>query len=480
MASFVGRKVELKKLRDLSSFQRACLVVIRGRRRIGKSRLIEEFAKDKLFLPFSGLAPLPTIKAQDQRNAFARQLAQHFSLLPLTFMDWDDAFAHISAKLTEQPTVILFDEISWMGSKDSTFIPKLKNWWDLTLQKHPKVTLVLCGSVSTWITKNIINSTEFFGRITLTIELPELALPESYQFLRSAGFSGSLYDIYKILAITGGVPWYLQQILPNQTADENIKRLCFEKEGLLVKEFNKIFHDIFKRKADIHKKIIYILSEGMRDLTEIRDALNYARSGTLSNHLNNLVVSGFVSEHFTWSIKTGTTGKQKLYRLCDNYLRFYVKYIEVNLAKIQNNAYQNLSLVNLPGWDGMLGIQLENLLLKNRPFLLKSMGLNPADIVADNPYIQRPTTRHRGCQVDYLIQTHMNNLFVSEFKFKRREIGSEILEEMKSKLDRLVTPHGFGICPVLFHLSGVTDSVQEKRFFYRIIDIRDFLENTII
>ncbi len=83
-SSFVGRKVELKKLRDLSSFNRTCLVVIRGRRRIGKSRLIEEFAKDKLFLPFSGLAPLPAIKAQDQRNAFARQLAQNFSLPPLT------------------------------------------------------------------------------------------------------------------------------------------------------------------------------------------------------------------------------------------------------------------------------------------------------------------------------------------------------------------------------------------------------------
>ncbi len=245
---------------------------------------------------------------------------------------------------------------------------------------------------------------------------------------------------------------------------------------MLVKEFHKIFHDVFKKKADIYKKIIYILSEGMRDLAEIRDALHYTRSGTLSNHLNNLVISGFVSEHFTWTIKTGTLGKQKLYRLCDNYLRFYVKYIEVNLPKIQNNAYQNLSLVNLPGWDGMLGIQLESLLLKNRPLLLKSLGLNPADIVADNPYIQHPTTRNRGCQVDYLIQTHMNNLFVSEFKFKRREIGSEILGEMKDKLDRLVIPHGFGLCPVLFHLSGVTDSVQEKRFFYRIIDIRDFLE----
>lgn len=478
MSKFIGRKAELKKLQDLASFDRACLVVMRGRRRIGKSRLIEEFANGKIFLPFSGLAPLPKIKAQDQRDTFARQLAKNFSLPPLTFTDWDDAFAHLSERLIEdKPTIILFDEISWMGSKDPTFIPKLKNWWDLTLQKQSKVILVLCGSVSSWISKNIINSTAFFGRITLNIELPELSLPESYQLLRSSGFSGSLYDVYKILSITGGVPWYLEQILPNQTADDNIKRLCFEKEGLLVKEFNKIFHDLFKKKSEPYKKIIDILAEGMRNLSEIRDALQYSRSGSLSNLLNNLVISGFVSEHFTWSIKTGSIGRQKIYRLSDNYLRFYVKYIEVNLPKIESNAYQDLSLVNLPGWDGVLGFQLESLLLKNRPILLKSLGLNPADIVANNPYIQHATGRARGCQIDYLIQTHMNNLFVCEFKFKRREVNLEIIENMQEKINRLVTPKGYGICPVLFHLSGVTDSVQEKRYFYRIIDISDFLEH---
>jgi len=472
---FIGRKQELKKLQDLSAFQRACLVVIRGRRRIGKSRLIAEFSKNKLFLQFTGLAPIKKMKAQDQRNAFAGQLANNLAFPLPSFADWSDAFSYLSQNLTDKPTVILFDEISWMGSKDRTFIPKLKAWWDLILQNHTNVILVLCGSVSTWISKNIINSTAFFGRITLNIDLPELSLPEAYQFLKKNDFPGSLYDICKILAITDGIPWYLEQILPNQTADENIKRLCFEKDGLLVDEFDKIFHDLFKKKSLIYKKIISILSEGMRELVEIRELLGYARSGTLSNHIKDLIVSGFVSEHFTWSIKSGLLGKQKLYRLSDNYLRFYIKYIESNLPKIKSNAYQALSLTNLPGWEAMIGFQVETLLLKNRPLLLKTLGINPADIVADNPYIQKPTVRQKGCQIDYLIQTHTHNLFVCEFKFKRRELGLEIIESMQEKIRRFAAPRGFGVCPVLVHLGGVTNSVHEKRYFYRIIDIADLV-----
>lgn len=476
MKTFIGRKQELKKLQDVNTFERACLVVIRGRRRVGKSRLVAEFAKNMVFLQFSGLAPIKTVEAQDQRNTFARQLAKNMDCPLPSFADWSDAFLYLSQNLTDKPTVILFDEISWMGSKDKTFIPKLKVWWDLVLQNHSNVMLVLCGSVSTWISKNIINSTAFFGRITLNIDLPELSLPETYQFLKTNGFSGSIYDICKILSVIGGIPWYLEQILPSQTADENIKRLCFEKEGMLVDEFEKIFHDLFKKKALIYKRIISILSEGMRDLGEIRQLLGYARSGTLSNHMKDLIISGFITEHFTWSIKTGSIGKQKIYRLSDNYLRFYLNYIEPNLPKIKSNAYQELFLGNLPGWEAMMGYQVETLLLKNRHLLLKVLGINPADIVADNPYIQKATIRQKGCQIDYLIQTHTHNLFICEFKFKRRELGLEIVESMQEKIRRFDAPRGFGVCPVLVHLSGVTDTVHEKRYFYRIIDIADLLD----
>lgn len=473
MKPFVGRDNELRRLEDLSKSARACLVVIKGRRRIGKSRLAEEFGKNKVFLPFSGLAPAKGVTAQDQRDAFARELASLFHLPPFTFTDWSDAFAHLSRHLTTKQTVILFDEISWMGSKDPTFVSKLKVWWDLALQNHPSIILILCGSISTWIDKNIINSTAFFGRVSLYLELTELSIPKCKELLNLQGFKGSDLDFFKILCVTGGVPWYLEQIQTYQSADENIKRLCFEKNGLLVHEFDRIFNDLFSSRGEIYKKIVTILSQGMKDRTTLQKTLAYSPSGTLSHHLKALEICGFVSKHPNWSLKTGKSGKQTLYRLSDNYLRFYIHYIQPNLTKIEQGSFLEVPLSSLSGWEPMLGFQLESLLLKNRSLLYQALGIHSQDVVIDNPYFQKALGRKKGCQIDYLIQMRSNTLFVCEVKMRRRELGIEVIDAMKTKIASLSLPKGFGISPVLFHLGPVSDALLSSRYFYRIIDIAD-------
>lgn len=472
---FIGRRRELQKLQDLSRANRPILAVVMGRRRVGKSRLVEEFAKDKIFLPFSGLPPTSKMTAQAQRDAFAAKLAEHFKIPPLTFNDWSDAFAHLAQHLTNKPTVILLDEMSWMGAKDHTFIPKLKVWWDLTLQKYPNLFLVFCGSISTWIEKNILNSTAFFGRISLQIDLEDLTLPECYEFLQQAGFKGSIYDIIKIISVTGGIPWYLEQIRPHKTADENLRDLCFTKNGLLVTEFDRVFNDLFSRRGAVYRSIVQILSKGMRSRSQIREELGYSQGGALSKHLKALITSGFISQHYEWSIKTGSLKKKHLYRLSDNYLRFFIKYIEPNIDKINTNSYQDINLNQLPSWESIVGLQVENMLLKNRSLLIKSLGISPVDIVADNPYVQKTKTRQTGCQIDYLIQTSLHNLFVCEFKFRRSELGLEIIDEVKEKVKRLVVPKRYGIAPVLVHSGGVTSNVYDENYFYRIIDMYDLL-----
>jgi len=471
MKPFIGRTHELRKLEDLSKSGRSCLVVIKGRRRIGKSRLAEEFGKTKVFLSFSGLAPVKGVSAQDQRDAFAHELATLFQLPPFTFTDWSDGFSLLSNHLTKKPTVILFDEISWMGAKDPTFTSKLKVWWDLVLQNDPSTTLILCGSISTWIDKNIINSTAFFGRVSLYLELTELPIAQCKDFLHLKGFKGSDLDFFKILSVTGGVPWYLEQIHPHQSADENIKRLCFEKDGLLVHEFDRIFHDLFSSRGDIYKKIIVHLSQGMKDRTALQKAIAYPVSGTLSQHLKALEICGFVSAHPDWSLKTGHIGKATLYRLTDNYLRFYLHYIEPNLSKIKQGVFEEIPLSSLPGWEPMFGFQLENLLLKNRALLYRALGIHAQDVVIDNPYVQKPSTRKKGCQIDYLIQMRSNTLFICEVKMRSKELGLEVISAMKSKIASLSVPKGFGLSPVLFHLGPISDTLLSSRYFYRIIDI---------
>ena len=270
-----------------------------------------------------------------------------------------------------------------------------------------------------------------------------------------------------------GFPWYLEQIQAHQSADENIKRLCFEKNGLLVREFDRIFNDLFSSRGEIYRKIITALSGGMKDRTALQKEVDYSRSGMLSQHLNALEICGFVSKHSSWSLKTGKPGKIMLYRLSDNYLRFYLHYIAPNLVKIEQGSFLNVPLSSLPGWEAMLGFQLETLLLKNRSLLYQALGIHAEDIALDNPYVQKGSDRKKGCQIDYLIQMRSNTLFVCEIKMRRRELGLEVIEEMKTKIDALTFPKGFGVAPVLLHSGPISDALLSSQYFYRIIDVAD-------
>ena len=158
-------------------------------------------------------------------------------------------------------------------------------------------------------------------------------------------------------------------------------------------------------------------------------------------------------------------------------MRFYLKVIEPNASAIADGGFDQVPLSTMPGFETHMGLQLEALLLQNRQLLLQKLGISPVDIVRNGPYRQTKTTTQQGCQIDYLVQTKTNNLFICEFKFKRREIGTDIIAEMQDKISRLKTPKGFAKVAVLFHLSGVSTSVTTSSYFYRIVDIVDFLDN---
>ncbi len=223
------------------------------------------------------------------------------------------------------------------------------------------------------------------------LELTELSISESKQLLHLQGFKGSKLDFFKILCVRGGVPWYIEQIQSHQSADENIKRLCFERNSILVYEFDRIFNDLFSSRGEIYKKIINILSQGMKSRFSLQKEIGYCPSGTLTLDLKALEICGFISKHPDWSLKTGKPGKLTLYRLCDNYLRFYTHYIYPNLRKIEQGSFLNAPLSSLTGLEPMLDFQLENLLLKNRSLIYQSLGISSQDVVIDNPYFQKTT-----------------------------------------------------------------------------------------
>lgn len=472
---FTGREQELSRLNDLLTKKTASLVVIKGRRRIGKSRLVDEFGRGKTFYRFSGLTPTSDVTAQDQRDAFSQQLNQQTGLPEIETDDWSKLFLLLAERIKQGRVIILFDEITWMAHKDPTFLGKLKNAWDMHFKNNPKLIFILCGSISTWIDKNIISSTGYFGRISETITLDELPIKHCNDLLKEVGFNRSPLEKFMLLSLTGGVPWYIEQVNPKYSAPDNIKRLCFAPDGLLVDEHKHIFHDLFGNRSEIYAKIVANLASGPSEYRDIAAGIHYPSSGSLSEYLEDLQVSGYIHRDNAWSFQTGEETSISTYRLSDNYLRFYFKYMKPKINKIKRGQYKNISLTTLPNWDGIFGLQFENLVLNNRDLICEKLNINPADIVADNAYYQRQTKRLLGCQIDYLIHTRFNTLFICEIKFSKNPIGCSVITQVKEKIKRLKVPKGFSCVPILIHINGVTDELLDENYFIEIIDFSEFL-----
>ncbi len=471
---FIGRERELGRLSAMFAREGASFVSCRGRRRIGKSTLIQQFGRRAdVFLEFQGLAPRKGSGRRDQLGAFSEQLARQTNLPALKLETWGQAFALLNSTLGEKKTVVLLDEISWMADKDKDFAGQLKIAWDTLFKKRRGLVLVACGSVSSWIDANILNSAGFMGRLSLDIMLTELPLHHSGQFWRSVADRISDDEKLRILAVTGGVPRYLEEINIHMSAERNIKQLCFSREGILFSEFDRIFRDIFARRSETYKKIVAALADGSKTLSDVSDTLGKKRSGSMSENLEDLMASGFVAKDISYS--PGASRKTRLfkYRLRDNYTRFYLKYIEPIKPAIEQGLYEDVSLENLVKWDVIMGFQFENLVLNNLRSVCRALSIDMNVVLSASPYFQRKTKRREACQIDLLIQCR-HTLYICEIRI-RNKIRKDVIGDVQEKTLRLKLSKNISVRPILIYAGELSGGLVKEGYFDQCLSFTELL-----
>ena len=473
---FIGREDDIQGLMDLWKKNTASLVTCRGRRRIGKSTLIEEFAaRSKVkFIEIVGEAPRPGMTNDDQLASFGKQLSAQTGL-PRTAppRDWFEAFLRLDAAVGAARTIVFLDEISWMGQYDKDFAGELKTAWDTKFKKHPKLILVLCGSVSTWIEANILNNTGFAGRASQNLVIGELPIDRCREFWGKAAGRIAPREILDVLSVTGGVPRYLEEIDPSLSANENIRRLCFRPKAILRDDFSKIFNSVFGENAIYKNKVLSALADAPLTLSEIADTLKVERGGIISSHLAQLETAGLIAEDAGINPATGKPAKCVRYRISDNYTRFYLRYIRPNETMIDKDAFRFSTLDSLPGWNAILGLQFENLILNNIPLLLRKFGLDRVLLKSAAPWRQLPTARKKGCQIDLLLQSE-RSVYVVEIK-RKSTIDADIEDEMARKLKALALPRDISVRTALVYDGNLSPSVEARGYFDALIPASDLL-----
>lgn len=474
---FFGRERQIEQLESLWRKRVGSLVTCRGRRRIGKSTLIEEFAKKSgsRFIKIEGIKPKSRFANENELEAFAQQLAAQTGSDPTPPSNWLNAFIRLNDKIRDgERTVVLLDEISWLGYYDEMFADTVRIAWENYWKKHDQLIVVLCGSVSTWIKENVIDNSAYLGRRSLDLVVGELTLRECVRFWEAEVGRIALKEIVDILSVTGGVPRYLEEIDPGLSADENLRRICYSPNSLLRVDFDEMFNDVITNQPRLTAEVLRALVDGPLSATEITEVLKIEKGGRVSDALFQLSEAGFISGDAARNPETGAEIREKRYRLSDNYSRYYLKFVERVAPAIDNGSYVFTSLDRLEGWNAIKGLQFENLVVNHYTELMPYLHLDGTVVTSAAPYRKvGRRDRNKGCQVDLLLQA-TNTLCFVEVK-RKREIEASVIDEVDAKIRCVSRPSGVSARAALVYEGELAPSIEPAGYFDAIVPFRKVL-----
>ncbi len=409
----IGREKEQAILARAIASKEAEMVAIIGRRRVGKTYLINAVLGDKIRFETSGVQ---NASLKEQLINFHFQLKKSFGTLapeqlPKT---WQQAFFDLITCWERNPSthqnVLFFDELPWLAMPKSGFLNAFSFFWNTWAVKN-KVIVVICGSAASWMIQKVVNDKGgLHNRITKRIDLKPFTLGEVEAFFKSKNVSLNRYQILQIYMALGGIPHYLNEVENGKSAIQNIEDICFSDSGLLNKEFNRLYQALFDN-ANSHIAVIRALAQKNAGMTrlEILEATKLADGGGTTTCLEELESSGFITAFHSFEKKK----KNLVYRLTDEYSLFYLKFIEPQHHQ-KGDTWKHLSQTqSFKSWSGYA---FESICLKHMAQIKKALGISGIYSEASTFY-QKGQAGDPGVQIDLLLDRNDHTINLFEIKF---------------------------------------------------------------
>lgn len=453
----IARDKECQLLQQSLQSDESEFVIICGRRRIGKTFLVEQFFERKYDFKFVGGH---NMKTRDQLSNFAKALRKYSGKRHESFKTWFEAFDALEEYLESLPNerkkIVFIDEMPWMDSSRSDFISALENFWNGWANGESDILLVATGSATSWMTDKLLkNRGGLYNRIRQRIYLKPFTLKETEEYLKSQSFDWDRYQILQSYMLTGGVPFYLKMLNPKLSFAQNLDTLCFSDNGILRIEFDELYNSIFSR-ADSYIDIVRTLAKNKSGLNrqEISEKTNLS-GAFLTKILTNLERCNFIEKTNVFGIRK----RETIYKLVDFYTLFYFKFIEDNVSKDEQWWTHNLDSRSIYAW---MGLSFELVCMLHHQQIKKALGISGMGTIVTT-WRYKPKTDEsgeRGTQIDMIIEradriVHLCEMKFSEGKFnitsdyettlrKRRDIFKEKTKTKKSIVHTFVTTYGVG------------------------------------
>lgn len=413
----IGRKQEVKELNKLYNRNQAELVAIYGRRRVGKTYLVDETFDGRITFRHAGLSPAE----ENSRGLLNLQLEHFYNSLELHGMEkcekpksWLDAFLLLEKFLQKiddgSRQVVFLDELPWLDTPKSGFIRAFEAFWNTWGCHRKNLMVIVCGSANSWIQDKLINNHGgLYNRVTYEIKLSPFNLSECEEFYKSKAVKLSRYDITQSYMIFGGIPYYMGYVDGEMSLAQNVDRLFFKKNGILRDEYDRLFASVFVNPEAV-KSIVHLLYQRNSGYTrrEITEKLGITDGGRLSRNLNALISGDFIIKYVPFGCKK----REEHYKLIDPFCMFYLHFIS-NQKKVNEKYWQqNVTSSPVSIWRGFA---FENVCFNHVEQIKTALGIS--GVISENSAWSKKGDDEEGTQIDLLISRNDNVVNMCEIKY---------------------------------------------------------------
>lgn len=465
----VGRDDEKKRLLELLENDKSNFLAVYGRRRIGKTYMLRNvYSKNLVF----ECTALNSIGKLEQLSNFCDVLINEYGFaIEKKPRNWIEAFRllikYLNTIKSTTKKVIFFDELPWFDTQRSGFVAAFGNFWNNYCEKRTDILLVICGSATSWILKNIVhNRGGLHNRLHQTIKLEPFTVKEMSQFLIWKKIKLAPKDIAQLYMCTGGVPYYLDHIKPGRSVPQILNDLFFTKNAYLKLEFENLYASLFKN-YEKHITIIETLAKKNKGLTrqQIAKYGKQVSGGALTTAINELCECGFVDKAFGLNKKEDAT-----FRLVDEYTLFYYKFINNNIG------INGQTLATSQAYKTWSGFAFENFCLRHIEAIASALGISGV-LYNTYSFVYKPNLDEaypKGAQIDLIIDRADNIINLLEIKFyngiytitkqeeailtNKRNCFIYKTKTKKSVFTTLITANGSE--KNKYHLSVITNELQ--------------------
>ena len=428
----IGREYEIKRLDRAMEEKEAQLIIVYGRRRVGKTYLINEYFDGRFDFKFTGAFDQTT---PQQLKNFTEELDRVTNTKHNLPSSWTDAFSllrdYLEMEDKKEKQVVFFDEMPWMDRQRSGFLSAFEWFWNAWGSARKNLVFIVCGSAASWMTEKLDNNKGgLFNRQTCRLYLSPFTLRETEAYLESRDIYWSRYDIVTCYMIMGGIPYYLKLLDKSCSLNENIDNIFFRKRSELWDEFDHLYRTLFSN-SEPYIKLVTALSKKKNGMTrdELSSSGGVASNGALTKMLENLENSGFIRVNNQF----GNVKRGRVYQLSDYYTMFYFRFIKDNYGK-DEHFWSNMT--DNPAKAVWAGITFEQVCKDHIEQIKKKLGISGV-MTEVSSWNKKGQGDEDGAQIDLLIDRRDKVINLCEIKFVSGpyEIKKEYDQTLKRKVE---------------------------------------------